>query len=174
MLANGRPQIRTGDRAVGMSEAAARPELTSGRIHLYVGTGEGQAPAWLGLTARALGAGLPSTVVVSAESSGSLARQALEALSVAATSAKLTILDAADNLAEDLASLVKATAPCSPGLLVLPQALGTPLVDDLRASLQAHCDANPRPPLEIVISGGKAPAWLEDIADLITELRPES
>jgi hypothetical protein len=89
-------------------------------------------------------------------------------------SARLSVLAANSDTSAMVVGLFEAPASTSASLLVMPQILDSPLLDDLRASLQAHHDASPRPPLEVVISGRLAPDWLLAIADLISELRSGS
>lgn len=163
---------QAGARLFRMAQETTRPNLTSGRIHLYMGEAEGRAPAWLGLTTRALGAELPVTVVLPPGDSGSQVRKALAALPQAMTSANLTIVEPTANTADAVVRLLEPRSATNASLVVMPLALQTPLMDDLRISLQAHHAACPRPPVEVVISGRQAPEWLVAIADLITELRP--
>ena len=139
-----------------------------------MGECEAQAPAWLGLTTRALGAGLPVTVALPPGDSGSQARTALSALSQAMASASLTVVEPTANTAASVVRLLQPPGAPNGSLLVMPQALDAPLLEDLRSSLQAHHAASPRPPVEVVISGRQAPEWLVAIADLITELRPDA
>ncbi len=146
-----------------------------GRVQVYTGAAARDAPAWLGLTARMLGAEMRAAVYLV----GAVARARGAAVALLADAYGGDLIHPARVELTPADAIARARAHLdagAPELVVLAGVLDDALAETDAAALldlvRAHLDAVPRPRLELVIEGAAAPTDLVDAADLVTELRP--
>lgn len=159
--------------------------MSTGLIHLYMGSGKGKTTAAVGLAARAAGYGRRVLFAQFLKGSPSGEVSSLEALGVCVLRSEIskgffkfmaaeeqeTFRAEQKRLFNEVRRLVSEDVPQPAGLLVMDEALDAlalGLLDD--GELQDFISRKPDA-LELVFTGREAPSWLEERADYITDMR---